>query len=208
MELIHVNDARFRPYGRVLHDYDTKQLHEQMLTLPMPETGICYVASVGALEALPIGVRLRQEAFGGLDTQVGYVCGQGDTLNALEYHRTSEFNYAVTDLVLLLGKQQDVDLQDYTYDTAKVEAFYVPAGTMLETYATTLHYAPCSYAGKPFMFMVALPKMTNTLLNRPSAGKGEDRLICDVNKWLIAHPESGMDPAKFHMGLKGENLKV
>ena len=208
MELINVNDARFRPYGRVLHDYDTKQLHETMLTMPVPETGIQYVASVAALEALPIGIRLRQEAFGGLDAQVGYVCGHGDTLNALEYHRTSEFNYAVTDLILLLGKQQDVELEDFTYDTAKVEAFYVPAGTMLETYATTLHYAPCSYEGKQFRFVVALPKMTNTVLNRASTGKGEDKLICDVNKWVIAHPESGMDPKCVHMGLKGENLKV
>ena len=32
--------------------------------------------------------------------------------------------------------------EDFTYDTSKVEAFLVPAGTAVEIYATTLHYAP------------------------------------------------------------------
>ncbi len=45
-------------------------------------------------------------------------------------------------MVLLIGHQQDVE-KDFTYDTSKVEAFLVPAGTGIEVYATTLHYAPC-----------------------------------------------------------------
>lgn len=208
MELISVHDPRFRPYGRVITDYDTAQLDAVMRTLPIPETGIDYTASVPELEALPIAQRLQVEGFGGLDTQVGYVRGHGRKLNALEYHRSSEFNYALTDLVLLLGRQQDVDLTDFTYHTDRVEAFHVPAGTMLECYATTLHYAPCSYQDGKFCFMVALPRGTNTPLGRSAAAQGEDKLITDKNKWLIAHPESGLDPNRVHMGLIGENLEV
>lgn len=208
MELILVTDPRFRPYGRVIRDYDTALLDAAMRKLPIPEGRIDYTASVPELEALELGKRLQVEGFGGLDTQVGYVRGQGNTLNALEYHRSSEFNYALTDLVLLLGKQQDVEPETFTYDTAKVEAFLVPAGTMLECYATTLHYAPCSYQGKPFSFMVALPRGTNTPLGRENTGLGEDKLITDKNKWLIGHPESDLDPKKVHMGLIGENLTV
>ncbi len=208
MELIPVSDSRFRPYGRVITTYDTRQLDEVMQTLPIPETGIDYSASVPELEALPIAKQLAEEAFGGLEPQVGYVRGHGRKLNALEYHRSSEFNYALTDLVLLLGKQQDIDPDGFIYDTAKVEAFHVPAGTMLECYATTLHYAPCSYQDGKFSFMVALPKGTNLPLPRPSTGKGEDKLITDINKWLIGHPDSDLDPAKVHMGLIGENLEV
>ena len=208
MELISVMDPRFRPYGHVIEGYDTKQLHETMLTMPVPEEGITYVASVPELEALPIAEKLFCESFGELDPQVGYVCGQGNKLNALEYHRSSEFNYAVTDLILLLGRQQDVEPGTFTYDTSKVEAFHVPAGTMLEVYATTLHYAPCSYQGGKFQFVVVLPRGTNTPLEKPHSGVGEDKLITDKNKWLIAHPESGLDPAKVHIGLIGENLTV
>ena len=40
-------------------------------------------------------------------------------LNALEYHRSSEINIAVNDLVLLLGAEQDIQA-DYTYDTSLV----------------------------------------------------------------------------------------
>lgn len=63
-------------------------------------------------------------------------------MNALEYHRSSELDIAQTDLILLLGMQQDIENGDI-YDTSKVEAFLVPAGTGVELYATTLRYAPC-----------------------------------------------------------------
>ena len=35
------------------------------------------------------------------------------------------------------------DITDGKLDTAKVKAFRAPAGTLVEVYATTLHYAPC-----------------------------------------------------------------
>ena len=62
-------------------------------------------------------------------------------LNALEYHRSSEANVAATDVILLLGQQSDIT-DDFKYDTAQLEAFFVPAGTAVELYATTLHYTP------------------------------------------------------------------
>ena len=53
--------------------------------------------------------------------QIGYCNGSNVKLNALEYHRSSEIDIAVTDLILLLGCQQDI--KEDTYDTALVEAF-------------------------------------------------------------------------------------
>lgn len=44
-------------------------------------------------------------------------------------------NIAVDDVVLLLGKQQDITVDD-TYNTENIEAFLVPAGTGVELYAT------------------------------------------------------------------------
>lgn len=49
-------------------------------------------------------------------------------MNAVEYHRDSEVNVALTDLILILGKEQDIEA-DGTYQTEKMEAFLVPAGT-------------------------------------------------------------------------------
>lgn len=60
--------------------------------------------------------------------------------------------------------QQDIEDGDI-YDTAKVEAFFVPAGTGVELYATTLHYAPCTAQEGGFRCVVVLPKGTNEELH-------------------------------------------
>lgn len=89
------------------------------------------------MEALPVAKELQDKGYGGLPIEIGYCNGHNKKLNGLEYHRSSEINVAVTDMVLLIGHQQDVE-KDFTYDTSKVEAFLVPAGTAVEVYATTL----------------------------------------------------------------------
>ena len=133
-------------------------------------------------------------------------------LNALEYHRSSEINIAATDAILLLGALQDVE-PDYTYDTANVEAFLLPAGTAVDLYATTLHYAPCSVNGQGFQVAIVLPKGTNYPLEgehaavKDNKASNEDALITATNKWLIGHAEGGLDEGAF-LGLKGKNLNV
>ena len=132
--------------------------------------------------------------------------GHNKTLNAFEYHRDSEVNIAATDLVLILGLEQDIE-DDLTYDTAKAEAFFVPAGTVVEVYATTLHYAPCHTDEAGFKCVVILPQGTNTHVNQVSALK-EDALLFARNKWLIAHAESGLEKDGAFIGLKGENITL
>ena len=111
----------------------------------------------------------------------------------------------MTDLILLIGCQQDVE-PDHTYDTSKVEAFLVPAGTGIEVYATTLHYAPCHVNEGGFQCVVVLPKGTNTDLTFPTAKTGEDKLMTAKNKWLIAHEDAKIEGA--FNGLKGENITL
>ncbi len=125
-------------------------------------------------------------------------------LNAVEYHRCSELGVAATDLILLVGRQQDI--VDNTYDTSKIEAFFVPAGTVYEMYATTLHYAPCSVDGKPFKNVVILPRGTNDELSFEAKKANEDPCLFAVNKWLIAHADAKIDGAV--NGLKGVNVSV
>ena len=112
---------------------------------------------------------------------------------------------AVTDLVLLIGQQQDIEAY-FTYDTSKIEAFLVPAGTGIEVYATTLHYAPCHVNEGGFQCVVVLPKGTNTELTFQTASAGEDSLMTAKNKWLIAHEDAKIEGA--FAGLKGENITI
>ena len=206
MELLNVSSPEFRPYGRVISGYDVSGLMKAMESTPLPE-GVVYVASVPRLEALPIGRELSDGIYGQMGIQLGYCNGHNKKLNALEYHRDSEVNLAVTDLVLLLGRQQDIE-EDFTYDTSKVKAFLVPAGTLVEVYATTLHYAPCQTADSGFRCVVVLPRGTNTDLDhKPQVRCGEEKLITARNKWLIGHEEGGLDEGAW-IGLKGENISL
>lgn len=202
-----VTDKEFAVYGRVL-DVDVKEFVDVMKEVPVVSEGTMYEPSVGAFEALPLAKTLEEESFGFLPIEFGHCSGYNNKLNALEYHRSSEIDIAATDLILLVGRQQDIDLSSYTYDTARVEAFFVPAGTAVELYATTLHFAPCSVDGKEFRCGVVLPKGTNEALPETVSSSGENALFFAINKWLIAHEESGLQKDKAWVGLIGENIKL
>jgi len=202
-----VTDKEFAVYGRVL-DVDVNEFVDVMKDVPVVSEGTMYEPSVGAFEALPLAKTLEQESFGFLPIEFGHCSGYNNKLNALEYHWSSEIDIAATDLILLVGRQQDIDVSSYTYDTARVEAFFVPAGTAVELYATTLHFAPCSVDGKEFRCGVVLPKGTNEPLPEKGGGHGENALLFAINKWLIAHEESGLQKDKAWIGLVGENIQI
>ena len=204
MKIQKVTDPAFRKYGQVLEGYDFTGLIKEMKHTPVPED-VIYVPSVEELEALDIMKDLQNKGYGGLPVQIGYCNGHNKKLNAVEYHRNSEINVAVTDLVLLIGHQQDIE-PDHTYDTSKVEAFLVPAGTGIEVYATTLHYALCHVNEGGFQCVVVLPKGTNTDLTFQTEKTGEDSLMTAKNKWLIAHEDAKIAGA--FNGLKGENITI
>ena len=172
---------------------------------PLPLDEVIYEPSIEELEGLKIADEMKERAYGGLEIQIGYCNGNNHKLNALEYHRNSEINIAVTDMILLIGQLADVT-PEHTYDTAKVEAFHVPAGTVVEMYETTLHYAPCNVGDNGFKCVVILPKGTNTEIDFVLPKTGEDALMTAKNKWLIAHEEAGIRGA--FNGLLGVNIEV
>ena len=204
MEIQKLTDTSFGKYGKVVTEFSFDKILKEMEHTPLPKD-VVYVPSVEELEALPEAAEVCRKGFGGLPVQIGYCNGDNHKLNALEYHRSSEIDTAADDLILLLGCQQDIEEGDI-YDTSKVEAFLVPAGTAVELYATTLHYAPCSAKEGGFRCVIILPKGTNEELPFRPAAEGENRLLTAVNKWLIAHEEAGIEGA--FCGLKGENVTV
>ena len=206
MEILSVNSPEFKAYGKVIDNVNFGPLVEALKKTQVP-ADVVYEPSIKELEATETFKQLTEVTYGCMPIQIGYCNGHNNKLNALEYHRDSEINVAATDAILLLGLLSEVEA-DYTYDTAKVKAFLLPAGTAVEVYATTLHYAPCGVDGNGFQVAIVLPKGTNYEL---PAGKlkadGEDKLITAVNKWLIGHPEGGLAEGSF-LGLKGKNLSV
>ena len=204
MEILNVMDKAFAPYGKVVTGLNVSDLLAALEKTPKPDD-VIYVASDEALEACPSVEKIAYSLFGGMPIQVGYCNGSNYLLNAVEYHRDSEVNVALTDLILILGKEQDIEA-DGTYQTEKMEAFLVPAGTVVEVYATTLHYAPCGVDGNGFKAIVVLPQGTNTDLMTCHTKSYDDKLLTAKNKWLIAHKDAKIQGA--FEGLIGENLSV
>ena len=179
MKICSVYDAEFARYGRVHSGIESAALLREMEKIPLPESGTAYEPSIAALEACEAFADYRTSVFGGMPVQLGMCWGRNTKLNCLEYHRDSEFNLRV------------------------------PAGVLVEVYATTLHYAPChtdETAG--FRVLVALPRGTNTEKPALRGGSPEDKYLAACNKWLLAHPDSAEAKAGAYVGLVGENIHI
>jgi len=207
MEIKSVLDGEFAPYGQVHTGYALEGLLTAMEAIPLPAEGTAYQPAIPALEEVPVFGQLEQRAYGGMPIQLGMCWGHNTRLNCLEYHRDSEFNVGTGDFVLLLAHTWE--MEDGMLDTAKVKAFRVPAGTLVEVYATTLHYAPChTDAAQGFRVAVVLPRGTNTQKPEFTPCSREDTLLAARNKWLLAHPESVEAGSGAVVGLKGANLDI
>ena len=207
MKIYSVYDEEFKPYGKVIDGYSTRELTDTMLQIALPEIGTAYEPGIDVLEDCAIFQELRDRAYGGMPIQLGMCWGHNTKLNCLEYHRDSEVNIGTHDFILLLAKQEEID--GGILDAVKVRAFRVPAGEAVEVYATTLHYAPCHVdAAEGFRVAVVLPKGTNTEKPEITAENEEDKLLWARNKWLLAHPDSDEAKQGAFVGLSGSNIDI
>lgn len=206
MEIRSVFDPAFKPYGRVVEGYPVDGLLAALKTTPLPDA-VAYTPREEALHAAADAQAVGEALFGGMPFQLGWCNGHNTKLNCLEYHRDSEFNLGTEDFILLLAKMDDIT--DGKLDTAKVKAFRAPAGTLVEVYATTLHYAPCHVdPAKGFRVLVALPQGTNTAKPEIKVDGGDDAQLWACNKWLLAHVESSEAAAGAYVGLEGVNIDI
>ena len=208
MRVYSVFDPEFRLYGQVVNGLEDAVQEILPVLKDAPQgTGVDYVSEYEPLQELPAMVEISEHCYGGMPVQMGWCNGHNTKLNCLEYHRDSEFNLGTEDFILLLARQDEI--LDGTLDTAKVKAFQVPAGVLVEVYATTLHYAPCHCdPARGFRVLVALPQGTNTEKPILSNKTAEDRLLWARNKWLLAHPDSSEAKQGAHIGLSGENIDI
>lgn len=208
MHIYSVFDPEFNAYGQIVTGLDdaVQEILNTLKDTPLPE-GVGYVPEDESLQELPAMVEISEHCFGGMPVQMGWCNGHNTKLNCLEYHRDSEFNLGVEDFILLLAKQDEIE--NGLLDTAKVKGFKVPAGVLVEVYATTLHYAPCHCdESKGFRVLVALPQGTNTSRPVMENKTPEDAFLTARNKWLLAHPESDEAKGGAKVGLVGENIDI
>jgi hypothetical protein len=208
LNIMEITAKEFMQYGNLLDGYDfTSLLKYAEKNFSIPTDGNKYVASVKEIEVLPVFKTIRDEIYGEMPIEGGYCAGSNSILAGLEYHQGSETIIAVTDCILLLGKRQDIC--NNAYEVKKAEAFFLPKGTAVELYPTTLHYTPCKVCDTGFMTIVILLEGTNEALKNGNNKAGERRALLKKNKWLLVHPsqtvkiENGAYP-----GLLGELIEI
>lgn len=204
-----VYDKDFSHYGKIVQGYDFSEIVSYMKEqTDVPENGNVYVPSVPEMENTSVFSEVQNRIYGGMPIQIGYCNGRNSTYNGFEYHKGSEINIAVTDFMLVLGHVWQIEENRFYVGNEKV--FFVPEGTAIEMYQTTLHLSPCKVQDAGFKGIVILPRGTNTPLEaKPENATGEDRLLLQKNKWVISHPEREplMKQGAFP-GLIGENKEL
>lgn len=209
MKIYNVTDPEFNDYGRIIEGYEAEKkaiANALKNNTPIPE-GTDYVAKEPALQSLPEAAVITNSLFGGSPMQFGWCNGHNTKLNCLEYHRSSEINLGSTDFILLLAKREEI--VDYKIDSSKVKAFLCPAGTMIEVYATALHYAPCQASkDSGFQVLVGLPEGTNVGKPDFEAKNQEDRMLTATNKWLLAHADANEAKDGAWVGITGKNIDI
>ena len=206
MQILSVYDEAFRPYGRVVEGYPVEGLLKALAETPCTDA-VVYEPRIESLHQAENAQAIGEALYGGMHFQFGFCNDVNTKLNCLEWHRDSEFNLGTEDFILLIAKQEEII--DGKLDTSKVKAFKAPAGVLIECYATTLHYAPCSAkAGQGFRVMIGLPENTNTDYRPGGGGNTMDAMLWARNKWLLAHPETGEAAQGAWVGLVGENIDI
>ncbi|UOF89087.1 DUF4867 family protein [Fodinisporobacter ferrooxydans] len=208
VNIFHISDQAFTPYGKKITNYDFTEMIHYMEETEIPAAENIYVPSVEHMEKIVVAQMVQKNHYGDMEIQVGYCNGRNSHLNGLEYHKGSEINVAATDMVLLLGNVQEI--KKNRYDVKKIEGFFVPMGSAIELYQTTLHFAPCKVLDSGFKCIVILPRGTNTPLDKPIQKlTEEDELLFMRNKWLLAHPERKPLVEKgAYPGITGENIEI
>ena len=209
VKIYSVLDAEFKPYGRVVEGYDFSALVDYMKAkTPVPEQGNIYIASVPDMEAFAVKDEIENVLYGGMPVQIGYCNGRNSTYNGFEYHKGSEINVAVTPFMLVLGHVWEIE--DGKFYVGNEKVFFVPEGTVIEMYETTLHLSPCKVSDDGFKDIVILPRGTNTPLeNKHRNGDKESALLLQRNKWVIAHKDrEPLVKQGVHIGLIGENKEL
>ncbi|HIV25308.1 MAG TPA: DUF4867 family protein [Candidatus Scatomonas pullistercoris] len=207
LKLYSVEDPEFTEYGKIVTGYDFGEILEIMNRRAIPAEGNVYVAKDEEMMKTAASAAISERFYGHMPIEIGYCNGNSYQLNAFEYHKGSEIDIPATDLVLMLGRLQQI--RHNQFSSEDVRAFYVPAGTAVELYQTTLHFAPSRVEESGFRCVVILPDGTNLPLEKmPAPENEEDRLLWMQNKWLIAHKESVPASKGACVGITGINPEL
>lgn len=208
-QILSVDDPKFGEFGVIYHQYDQdfEMIERLMKQVEIPETGSSYVTSFKDLENLPVIAQMSRDVYAGMPTQAGQTVGHVDSFSAIEYHTCSELNIMMDDVVMVLGRRQELD-QHGNFDPNQTGSiFFVPKGTVIEIYNDTLHYAPIEVTKAGFKVIVILERGTNEEL--PSDFVTTNKRIVKQGKFQVVHASrTDKIQAGAEVGVIGKLIKL
>ena len=203
LRIFELSHADYSPYGRILDAAHYAELLAALDKTPIPPNGNTYVPAAEELETKAALISVSNEFYAGEKAQIGYCNGNSHRINCMEYHDHEEIDLAGADMVLFLGRIED--MEGLSLSTDKLKCFFVPAGTALTFKTGTLHFAPCRVHSSGFRCGVILQKGANA----PVPPDKRHGAYFARSKWLIGHAESRqVRELHAHQGLFGTNYEV
>ncbi|MGB3161019.1 MAG: DUF4867 family protein [Carnobacterium sp.] len=202
-----VTSREFKAYGTILKGYDDAAIREYAKKeIVIPKEGNSYSPSNDELEKFDIIKKIEADVYAGLPVEAGKCAGNNTAFSAYEYHQGSEVNIVLTDVLMVLGKREQAVRGIFNaQENAKI--FYVPAGTIIEIYSSTLHYSPCIVDKTGFKVIVILIKGSNEPFEEIFESKNKE--IVKKNKFQLVHETRTDKIAEgIEVGLIGELITL
>lgn len=186
-KILSIDDPDFKKYGKVYTKYDISEVKDYMdKNVKISSPSNFYTPSNKELEKIPAIQEMGKDIYAFMPIEAGECTGQSTNFSAIEYHQGSETNIMLTDVIMVLGQRSTLDTKGEYSPSEDGQIFFVPAGTVVEFYSTTLHYAPIKVHDSGFSIIVILIKGSNEEL--PADFKSDNKRIVKQNKFQLVDP--------------------
>ena len=150
-KILTLDDPSFKEYGVLYtNDFNLDDVYKVMEKVPIPETGMKYIANIPELADTYTMLAVKRDIFGEIPIDAGVTLGHSDTFTAFEYHQCSEVNIMLDDVLMVLGKRETLEEKHFVDPNTEARMFYMPKGTIVGLYNDTLHYAPIQITKKGY----------------------------------------------------------
>lgn len=207
-KILSIDDPDFKKYGEVYTKYDISEVKDYMdKNVKISSPSNFYTPSNKDLEKIPAIQEMGKDIYAFMPIEAGECTGQSTNFSAIEYHQGSETNIMLTDVIMVLGQRSTLDTKGEYSPSEDGQIFFVPAGTVVEFYSTTLHYAPIKVHDSGFSIIVILIKGSNEEL--PADFKSDNKRIVKQNKFqLVDSSRKDKIAIGVEVGLTGKLIEM
>ncbi len=200
-----VDDPKFEPYGAAYWEIDPTEFVQAMRDAFSGEMGgtPVYEPVVDALQDHPLVAQISETIYGGEPVQVGWVYGNNNSFDYLEYNGVTVTLVTADNVVLFVGDRMLLDETTWTFDAKNARGFYIPANTVVALNPEVMRSAPLRVANATGQ-LTAVIVPQGVALESASPGAGIDQALVASDRWVFAF--EGVEG--FYTGLTGSRTTI